>query len=152
MGFPGCGKQTFYDKSYETLPPKATMTNVDPNGCDPGNFSEDFISQLNEKVEDYDVVFVPFDNGIMRLLHQNSIDYDLFYPEKTRRSEFLQNFVRQKRNVNDIRKIDHKWMDWQQLIELDKSEYCHKHCLKRDEFIGNYPMIIDYVESLNEKQ
>ena len=151
MGFPGCGTQTFYNSANESYPPKATMTGVDPRDCNPQDFAEDFIRLLNEKVDNYDVVFVPFDSGIMRILHQNAIDYDLFYPDKTRRPEFLQNFVKQKRNLNDIRKIDHKWLDWQKLIEIETSEYCHKHCLKRDEYIGNNPMILEYINSLNNK-
>lgn len=150
MGFPGCGKQTFFDESHKNYPPKVTMTNVSPNDCEPQNFEEDFVRLVNEKVEKYDVVFVPFDNMIMRILHQNAIDYDLFYPERKRRPEFLQNFVRQKRDAKENQRIDYKWMDWIDMAENETSEYCHKHQLKRDEYIGNNPMIIEYVNSLQK--
>ena len=150
MGFPGCGKQTFYDDSYKNYPPKATMTTANPDVCDSRNFEYDFVRLVNEKVDGFDVVFVPFDNRIMRILHQNAIDYDLFYPDRKRRPEFLQNFVRQKRDVKEIRKIDHKWTDWIYMAENETSEYCHKHQLDVNEYIGNNPMIVEYINSLKK--
>lgn len=152
MGFPGCGKQTFYNNAYESLPPKAAMATVDPKDCNPNNFEEDFIRLVNEKMDNYDVVFIPFKQGVMRIMADAEIDYDLFYPDLSRRLEFLKNFVIGRRNQNDIREIDKNWILWIKTIELESSEYCHKHCLKNQgEFIGNDPMITEYINSLKNK-
>lgn len=152
MGFPGCGKQTFYNNAYETLPPAAAITTVDPKDCDPRKFEEDFIRLVNEKTDNNDVVFIPFEWGIMQIMSNAAIDYDLFYPDASRRLEFLKNLAIGRRNRNDIQKIDENWNLWIRMVELESSEYCHKHCLKNQgDFLGNDPMILEYLNGLKKK-
>lgn len=150
MSFPGCGKQTFVNRINEDMPPLATITEVRGDECNTLTFKDDFLRLVDERSDKYDIVFVPFNRGAMRMLDGANVDYDLFYPDNSRRLEFIQNFVRSRKNRDDTINIDQKWADNQKLIEGELSEHCHKHCLKAGEFIGNNQQISNYISSLNK--
>lgn len=81
------------------------------------------------------------------------IDFDLFYPSKDRRNEFLENYVGRHSSRDFIMKIDNNWDNWIDEIENDENKRCHLHCLsKKGEFIGNNAMIITYVNQLTKRK
>lgn len=142
--FIGCGK-TFL-----------TNTNGDKVKIfDAQNLNEDsIVDEVMGVVDKYDIVFIPSSEKIRELFNERNIDYDVFYPSKSRRSEFIENQVRKRVNPNDIRELDKNFEKWVQEIDDDESDNCYKHRLSNfGEFIGNSPIIMQYVDSLkNNKQ
>ena len=85
--------------------------------------------------------------------NENKVDYDVFYPSKERRGEFIENQVRKRARPNDIRDMDKNFEKWVQEIDDDDSPNCYKHKLvEQGEFIGGVPAIMRYIDSIKQTQ
>jgi len=104
-------------------------------------------------LDKYDIVFIDSDEKTRDLLEERNIDYDLFYPSKERRGEFIENQVRKHANSKNIMELDRNFNKWIDNIEDDESENCHKHKMnERGHFIGNDTMIMQYVSMLVKQE
>ena len=154
--FIGCGreylKNTYGDKikifdAIEEIP----LTDIDGNTN--ADLIEGYINKVLEVVDDNDIVFVGISNLVREVFNEKNIDYDLFYPSKERRGEFIENQVRKRTNPKIIQSLDKNFDKWVDEIDNDETKNCYKHKLSnRGEFIGNAPIIIQYIDSLkNDK-
>ena len=91
----GCGKR--YLKNIVRDKIKTEDFNVDE-----GMTVDDVIELIDEN----DVTFVPYSKDNINFLEENSIDYDLFYPSKSRRIEFLTNAVGKRMKAKDVSDLD----------------------------------------------
>ena len=114
---------------------------------------ENILNHVLSEVDKHDIVFIPSDDVIRDIFNENNVDYDIFYPSFERRGEFIENQVRKRSKPQDIRKLDTNFEKWIKSIDDDESPNCYKHKLiKQGEFIGNTPIIMSYINSLqNDK-
>ena len=142
--FIGCGK-TFLTNTYGNK-----VKILDANSIDTGSI----INEVMNNVDNYDIVFIPSSQNIRNLFNEQNIDYDVFYPSKERRGEFIESQVRKRANPQDIRELDKNFEKWVEEIDNDESPSCYKHKLSNiGEFIGNSPIIMQYIDSIrNEPQ
>lgn len=148
--FPGCGKRYLYDSFKD----KIRIIYSDSNKFDKNNFSDNFINYIKRNIENTDIILVPSHKEVRDALIANYIDFDIFYPSKNRRMEFLINYIKNGRLSSSIKKIDENWNQWISEIENEPSNFCCKHELKNEgDFIGNDSQIIKYINKIiNEKK
>lgn len=143
--FTGCGreflKNTYGDKVKIF---DAVETNLSEQ-------DEEFFDLIMSQVDDNDIVFIPSSEGVRQIFNERNVDYDVFYPSKERRGEFIENQVRKRSNPKIIQNLDKNFDKWVQEIDDDESPNCYKHKLSNmGEFIGNSPIIMQYIDSLKE--
>lgn len=139
--FTGCGK-SFLNNTYGDKVKifDASSVNLDS-----------IVNEVMGVVDDYDIVFIPASEDIRSLFNEQNIDYDVFYPSKERRGEFIENQVRKRARPNIIRDLDKNFEKWVQEIDDDESPNCYKHKLSNmGEFIGNSPIIMQYIDSVKQ--
>lgn len=140
--FIGCGK-SFLKNTYGDKVKifDASSVNLDS-----------IVNEVMGVVDDYDIVFIPASEDIRGLFNEQNIDYDVFYPSKERRGEFIENQVRKRARPNVIRDLDKNFEKWVQEIDDDESSNCYKHKLSNmGEFIGNSPIIMQYIDSIKNQ-
>lgn len=150
--FIGCGreylKNTYGDKAkiFDAVD-EIPLTDID--GKINADLIEGYINKVLEVVDDNDIVFIGASKSLREALNEQKIDYDLFYPSKERRGEFIENQVRKRSNPKIIQNLDRNFDKWIEEIDNDEAENCYKHKLSHQgEFIGNTPIIMQYIESL----
>ena len=147
--FPGMGK-TY---AFNILRKKIKVLDSDSSKFDKNNFPKNYIEHIKEKITDNDIIFISSHKEVRDALEMENIDFDLFYPSKDRRNEFLENYVARRSPRELIMKIDENWEKWIDEIEDNDNKNCHIHCLeRRGEFIGNNPMIMAYVNQILEER
>jgi hypothetical protein len=140
--FTGCGK-TFLNHTYGDKVKIFDANNVN---------LDSIVNEVMGVVDDYDIVFIPASENIRELFNEQNIDYDVFYPSKERRGEFIENQVRKRARPDIIRDLDKNFDKWVQEIDDDESPNCYKHKLSNiGEFIGNSPIIMQYIDSLKNQ-
>ena len=141
--FMGCGRE--YLKN--TYGDKAKI--LDASDED----KENVYNHVMKEVDNYDIVFISSSEDIRDLFNEQNVDYDVFYPAKERRGEFIENQVRKRTKPNIIRELDKNFEKWVDDIDDDESPNCYKHKLSNQgEFIGNSPIIMQYINSLKHEQ
>ena len=112
---------------------------------------ETYFNTVMDNVDKYDIVFIGSNEKIRNKFNENNVDYDIFYPSSERRGEFIENQVRLRTNPKIIRELDKDFDKLVQNIDDDDSPNCYKHKLSNQgEFIGNTPIIMQYIDSLKE--
>ena len=154
--FRGCGRQfiknTHGDKvkifdAVESMP----ITDID--GKVNGDLLEEYVNKVMDVVDENDIVFIDSAKQIREAFNEKGIDYDVFYPAKERRGEFIENQVRKRAKPTEIRDLDKNFEKWVQDIDDDEASNCYKHKLSNmGEFIGNSPIIMQYIDSLKQQQ
>lgn len=104
-------------------------------------------------VDDYDIVFIPVAERLLEVLNNRKIDYDIFYPSKDRRKEFLENMVRKRALRNDIMMLDRDFDKIVDRIDEIEAENCYKHKMEEQgHFIGNDAAIMQYINNIDQTQ
>lgn len=143
--FPGMGK-TY---AFNTLGKQIKIVDSDSSKFDKTNFPKNYVEHIKESIPDNDIIFISSHKEVRDALEFENIDFDLFYPSKDRRNEFLENYVTRHSPRELIMKIDNNWNEWIDEIERNDNKNCHLHCLSHTgEFIGNNPMIMSYVNQV----
>ena len=139
----GCGK-TYLSNTHGDKVKILDATNTDLDSV---------FNQVMNDVDNYDIVFISADEKVRDIFNENNVDYDVFYPAKERRGEFIENQVRKRTKPTVIRDLDKNFEKWVDEIENDESPNCYKHKLSNQgEFIGNSPIIMQYINSLKHEQ
>jgi uncharacterized membrane-anchored protein YjiN (DUF445 family) len=153
--FRGCGreflKNTHGDKVkiYDAI---ADIPATDIEGKTNQDLLEEYYNKVMDNVDSYDIVFIDSSTGIRDTFNEHGVDYDVFYPSKERRGEFIENQVRKRAKPEVIRSLDKNFEKWVQEIDDDEAPNCYKHKLsKMGEFIGNSPIIMQYIDSLKNQ-
>lgn len=141
--FRGCGK-TYLKNTYgDKVVIKESILNEENH--------DSYAQQTLDLANESDIVFVPATKEVREILNENNVDYDLYYPDKKRRLEFVENQAKKRENMKMIQEMDNKFDKWIDEIENDESENCYKHKLSnRNEFIGNDPTIMQYITNVQE--
>lgn len=152
--FIGCGreylKNTYGDK-VKIFDAVAEIPLTDIDGKTNGDLLEGYVNKVLDVVDSHDIVFIDSSKAVRDALNEKNVDYDIFYPSKERRGEFIENQVRKRTNSKIIQSLDRNFEKWVDNIDNDESENCYKHKLvNRGEFIGNTPIIMQYINSLKQ--
>lgn len=107
------------------------------------------IDDAIELIDENDITFVPYSKDNVNMLEESSIDYDLFYPSKERRIEFITNAVGKRMKGKEISVLDKSFDSTIDEIESLELEHGYLHKLNNQgEFLGNYPQLIGYLSNL----
>lgn len=143
-GFPGCGRQYLKTNCRDGI----TVENVKVSDYDSDGFPDNYVDYVLSIVDKTDIVLISSHPAICEELNSRGVDFNLFYPERSRRNEFVENFVMAHKPAKQIQEIDNKWTEWIDLIEERTLEHCFKHSLSKGQFIGNFPMMNEYVYNI----
>ena len=154
--FTGCGreflKNTYGDK-VKIFDAVAEMPLTDVDGKVNNDLLESYFNKVMSVVDENDIVFIDASTAVRDKLNENNVDYDIFYPSSERRGEFIENQVRKRSNPKIIRNLDKDFDKWVKEIDDDESPNCYKHKLNNQgEFIGNTPIIMQYINSLKQNE
>lgn len=137
--FVGCGK-TFFTNQYCD---RIKIEDVSDKKLD------EIVDYVTEIIDDRDIVFIPSSLSVRELFEKREIDYDVFYPSKERRLEFIENLVRKRVKSDEIREFDVNFERFINEIDGDRSKNCYKHKLSNaNEFIGNSTVILEYLNKI----
>lgn len=146
--FIGCGREYVKNTHGNKVKIFDAVENVEIDENDNDSI-ESYFNTVMDSVDDNDIVFIGSSDKIRNVFNEHKIDYDVFYPSKERRGEFIENLVRKRTRPNIIRDVDKNFEDWVQGIDEDESLNCYKHKLQNQgEFIGNNAVIMQYINSL----
>lgn len=143
-GFPGCGRRYLKDNCRDGI----TVENVKVSDYNSDGFPDNYVDYVLSIVDKTDIVLISSHPAICEELNSRGVDFNLFYPERSRRNEFVENFVMAHKPAKQIQEIDNKWTEWIDLIEERTLEHCFKHSLSKGQFIGNFPMMNEYVYNI----
>ena len=150
--FPGCGKNYLINTHGDKAKMLDAFTPELVGDSGEGEYDYNvWVDNIMNVVDDYDIVFVPIAEKLLDALNNRNIDYDVFYPSKDRRKEFLENMVRKRALRNDIMMLDRDFDKMVDRIDAIESENCYKH--KMDEqghFIGNDAAIMQYINNVEQ--
>lgn len=143
--FRGCGK-TYLTNSYRDKVKVYDATEYDHEISD-----DDRVDDILNHTVDTDIVFTGIDDQTLDALDSRGVDYDVFYPAKERRGEFIENQVIKRSNPKIIQELDRYFEKWVDGIDERESSNCYKHKLNNNgEFISNSPIINTYINSLKD--
>jgi hypothetical protein len=110
-----------------------------------------WVNNIMDVVGDYDIVFIPVAEKLLDAINKRKIDYDVFYPSKERRGEFLENMVRKRAFRNDIMMLDRDFDKMVDRIDNIEAENCYKHKMnEQGHFIGNDNAIMQYINNIKQ--
>lgn len=142
--FPGIGR-TYFTNLYND---KAKIVDFTKD--------EDFetlVDRLLGVVDNNDVLFVGANSNFRNALNERNVDYDIFYPTKERRGEFIENYVRKRANPNRIREVDKIFNSLVDEIENEESANCFKHKLEaQGDFLSNNSILMSYISQIGTKE
>lgn len=145
--FTGCGRSYFknvYGKQVKIYDAVEELSEK--------NDLETYLNTVLNETTKHDIVFIDFSNDVRSIFEENNIDFDVFYPSSERRGEFIENQVRKRSNPKDIQNLDRYFDKMIEDIENDESPNCYKHKLEnKGEFLGNTPLIMQYINNIKEK-
>ena len=142
--FPGCGREYLKKNCREGV----TVENVRVSSFDKDEFPENYVDYVLSVVDKNDIVLISSHPAVCEELNKREVDFNLFYPARSRRNEIIENFVISRKPMKYIQEVDNKWTEWIDLIEERTLEHCFKHILEKGVFVGNFPMINEYVYKL----
>lgn len=150
--FRGCGREFLKNTHGDKVKIYDAIDNIlatDIEGKISQDLLEEYYNKVMDNVDSYDIVFIDSSTSIRDIFNRHGVDYDVFYPSKERRGEFIENQVRKRAKPEVIRSLDKNFEKWIEEIDGDEAPNCYKHKLsKMGEFIGNSPIIMQYIDSI----
>ena len=146
MGTPLAGRTTL---GMETAKDGVRMLDID-NALELS--PSEVISLLEENVDRYDIIGLPYSYKLMMALDDAEIDFDIFYHGRGRRIGLLTLCAVQRRPFAYSKEFDNNFENFFRDIEEFDSPYCHKHRMDEDgSFIGTNSAVMDYVKMVKER-
>ena len=152
--FIGCGREflkNVYGDKIKIFDAVDEIPLTDIDGKINSDLLDGYVNETLNATNNSDIVFIDFSNTVRNAFNERNIDYDLFYPSKERKNEFIENQVIKRTKPKDIQTLDRNFEKWVDEIDDDKTDNCYKHKLaNKGEFIGNTPLIMEYIDSLKQ--
>lgn len=145
--FVGCGKHYMMSNNEKGI----KLVDMDSVG-DFGNVDE-YVKRAVELSADNDIVFVSASDEVRACLDEFGVDFDVFYPSKDRRIEFIENQVHKRTKGNLIAELDHNFD--KMVDDIDACHYKTQHNHKLEgfgEFLGNNKLIVRYLDTIDAKE
>jgi hypothetical protein len=148
--FPGCGK-TYLMNTHGDKAKMLDALELMGEGQEGEYDYNKWVDSIMDAVGDYDIVFIPVSERLLDVLNKRNIDYDIFYPSKERRGEFIENMVRKRAFRNDIMMLDRDFDKIVDRIDNIEAENCYKHKMnEQGHFIGNDNAIMQYINNIKQ--
>lgn len=107
------------------------------------------IELIIELVNSGDIVLVNTDVSIRKLLDDNELGFDIFYPSENRKIEIINNLVIERVKPNIIKNIDLNFSKKLKAIESRNFAHEYKHLLsKNNEYVYNNSLVNNYIKSI----
>ena len=149
--FIGCGREYLNNTHGNKVKIFDAVSSIPLNENDKDSLDTYFNTVMDE-VDSNDIVFIGASEKVRGIFNENNIDYDVFYPSKERRGEFIENQVRKRMNPSLIRDLDKNFEEWVQELDDDEAPNCYKHKLSNQgEYIGNAAVIMQYIDSISQR-
>jgi len=145
--FPGTGK-TYYSKNNNNCFDSDSsdfswIPNSKPKQRNP-DFPENYFNHiLNELVGKKRIIFISSHEKVRRYMIDNNIYYNLIYPHKSLKNEYIERFKKRGNDDNFIEFIDKNWNRF--IDELIEQTYCTHTILNSNEYINNYMGLFQFV-------
>lgn len=147
--FPGCGKTVAFFDLKDTIKVKDS----DSSTFDKSGFPDNYIESIKSDIGNYDMIFVSSHKEVRDKLEEEKIPYILFFPSESRRTEFLENYIKRRTEPKLIQKIDEHFSEWIREIEQEESEYSTRIKLgERGQYITNEQHFVDLVNHILNKK
>ena len=131
--FPGCGKTTAFNK----IKNEYNVVDMESSFFDKSNFPTNYISSLKEYIGVADIVFVSTHEKVRQMLHNENIEYFLFYPNDNRKDEMISLYQQRGSEEIFIDLMNQHFEHFLQSIKDDKYA-AQKICLEYEgDFILN---------------
>ena len=111
--FIGCGREYLNNTHGNKVKIFDAVSSIPLNENDKDSLDTYFNTVMDE-VDSNDIVFIGASEKVRGIFNENNIDYDVFYPSKERRGEFIENQVRKRINPSMIRDLDKNFEKWVQ--------------------------------------
>lgn len=115
--FPGTGK-TYYHK----LHPETTLDSdsssfswsyrIDGSKYRNPEFPQNYIDHIKSNIGKYEFIFVSSHAEVRKALHENCLFFYLFFPERSRKAEFLQRYIDRGSHKEFVNLLDRMWDEW----------------------------------------
>ena len=136
----GCGK----DELINEYSDKIKIDDISSIEID-----DEFINKVNDLSSDSDILFVGSSKDVIDKLIESKIDFDLFYPSKERRMEFIENQVKIRAPFDIIRNLDMNFAKNINRIDSIEGDNVYKHKMSnKGEYIYNSNKILKYIENI----
>lgn len=108
---------------------------------------------ISDNIEKYDIIITKSTLEVIRVLDANMLNYDLFYPSKERKQEFIINMVRKHVPSSQIREIDMQFDSMVDSLDNIESNNAYKHKLNlQGMFLGNDIALRGYINSVSSNK
>lgn len=147
--FAGCGKTTFANMNNSTLdlhsmPFKYFLDGRNDLGeegkADPENVMRpewpyNYISAIENVMNNYKYVLIPSDFRVMALLEKKQIQYTLVYPHRNSKYEYLERYINRENSRNFLSIF---YGNWEWFIDnLESDTYGEKIVLQSHQFLSD---------------
>jgi len=134
--FPGTGKSYYYNKHKDSCIDSDSsefswVKDKDGNNTKERNpnFPQNYIDHIKNNIGKYEYIFVSSHKDVRDSLKDNCIFYYLFYPDRSRKDEFLERYVQRGSPETFVKLIDVNWDNWINECFLDITG-CKSICIR----------------------
>lgn len=106
---------------------------------------QNFITQLFENMQKYDVILIPANDEILSYLEENKLDYILCYPKVECKSIYMKRYLDRGTNQEWIQNMDKNFEEYVNGFDLLK---CKKMILEQDETLEDKLIEMNYIKKL----
>ena len=99
--FPGCGKSVV----YMLLKNKIKILDSDSHILSKNDFPQKYIESIKNNIGKYDIIFISSHELVLNKLKEENIKFNIIYPSKERKTEFIKNYKERGDNNNFINYI-----------------------------------------------
>lgn len=149
LGFKGIGKTYTYDytKNSDLKVTEIDIENFlwkdEKKEIRNEEFPNNFILDIKNKMDDYEVILLSSDKIIRTLLKEEDIQYVSVYPGKDIKDEFIGRFTRRGINDDFVQSLRD---NWDVIInDLENDDYAIKFPLKSKQYLNHilFPIILN---------
>ena len=113
--FPACGKTFFYKNKQDDF---EGILDSDLSDFDKLN---DYIQHIKDNIGKVEVILVSAHKVVRDALKENDIDYNLIYPRKDQKEDWMRRFVNRGNNENFVNFISKNWDSF--IDDMDKDDH-----------------------------
>jgi hypothetical protein len=128
--FPGVGKTHFYKNINNML-----VLDSDSSKFDKSKFPQNYVDHIQNLIGKVDIILISTHKEVRDELTKRGIFFNLIYPDKSLKNEYIERYEERGSDENFIKLIDKHWDNW--IDELSEQEGCNKIILKSGEYLSD---------------
>ena len=140
-GFPGTGKTYFFNNT--TL----DVLDSDSSTFDKKDFPANYIKHIKENIGEVDMILISSHEDVRYELEQSGLGFNLVYPAKELKNEYIQRFKDRNNDSDFIQLLDDNWENW--IDDMKYQDGCRHIILNSGEYLSD---IFTQFKPYNPKQ